>query len=93
MFSDIYYASLTRSKMPVIKSRAFNLENVSYDTHKDIDVRGFGEYFGVCVTAWIQNINPKFKISRAYAILREYKKSKKKLAVPNKPAFFMFHLR
>jgi hypothetical protein len=51
VYSDTYRASLTRNKMPVIKSRAFNLENVSYDTHKDIDVRGFGEYFGVCVTS------------------------------------------
>jgi hypothetical protein len=51
VYSDTFRASLTRSKMPVIKSRTFNLENVSYDTHKEIGVRGSGEYLGVCVSA------------------------------------------
>ncbi len=51
VYSDTYRVSLTRSKRPVIVPRAFNLENVSYYTHTDIDVRGFGEYLGVWVTA------------------------------------------
>ncbi len=42
VYCDTYRASLTRNKRPAINrgSRAFNLENISYDTHKDIDIRG-----------------------------------------------------